>query len=93
MWKETHAYSLNGIHLIWQYLHDLPNCQIKATTIYITYTVYRLFYYLCIYLNNRTYNVGDDFSLTGVEGEWLEPQASHAVSIALTPYQLHNTAI
>ena len=25
VWKEIHAYSLNGIHLIWQNLHDLPN--------------------------------------------------------------------
>ena len=38
-WKETHAYSLNDVHLIWQYLHDLPNCQIKITTKY-SYHVY-----------------------------------------------------
>ena len=24
--KPNHAYSLNGVHLIWQYLHDSPNC-------------------------------------------------------------------
>ena len=28
VWKETHAYSLNGEHLIWQYLHDFPYHQI-----------------------------------------------------------------
>ena len=39
VWKETHAYSLNGIHLIWQYLHDSPNRQIKATAKYTTYMV------------------------------------------------------
>ena len=39
VWKETHAYSLNGIHLIWQYLRHLPNRQIKATAKYTTYTV------------------------------------------------------
>ena len=26
--------------LIWQYLRDSPNCQIKATAKYTTYTVY-----------------------------------------------------
>ena len=31
VWKETHAYNLNGVHLIWQYLRDSPNCQIKYT--------------------------------------------------------------
>ena len=35
LWKEAHAYSLNGVHLIWQYLHDLPNRQIKITAKYI----------------------------------------------------------
>ena len=40
VWNETHAYSLNGIHLIWQYLRDLPNRQIKATTKYTKYMIY-----------------------------------------------------
>ena len=31
VWKVTHAYSLNGIHLIWRYVHGLPNRKIKAT--------------------------------------------------------------
>ena len=39
VWKETHAYSLNGVHLTWQYLHNLPNCQIKATAKDTTYMV------------------------------------------------------
>ena len=39
--EETHAYSLNGVHLIWQYLHDLPNRQIKVIANYNTYTVYQ----------------------------------------------------
>ena len=39
LWKETHAYSLNGVHLIWRYLRDSPNFQIKATANYTTYTV------------------------------------------------------
>ena len=42
VWKETHAYSLNGIHIIWQYLRHSPNCQIKATTKYTTYKVTKL---------------------------------------------------
>ena len=25
-------YSLNGVHLIWKYRRDSPNCQIKATS-------------------------------------------------------------
>ena len=37
--EETHAYSLNGVHLIWQYIHDSPNRQIKATAKYTTYMV------------------------------------------------------
>ena len=36
---ETHVYSLKGIHLIWQHLCDLLNCQIKATAKYTTLTV------------------------------------------------------
>ena len=32
-------YSLNGIHLIWRYLRDSPNHQIKASTKYTMYTV------------------------------------------------------
>ena len=42
VWKETHAYSLNGVHLIWQYLCDLPNRQIKITAKYIMYMVFLL---------------------------------------------------
>ena len=38
--KETHAYSLTGVHLIWRYLLDSPNYQIKATAKYTTYMVY-----------------------------------------------------
>ena len=41
VWKETHAYSLNGVHLIWQYLHDSTNHHIKAITKYTMYTVYK----------------------------------------------------
>ena len=33
------CYSLNGVHLIWQYLRDSPNRQIKATAKYTMYTV------------------------------------------------------
>ena len=40
--KETHVYSLNGVHLIWQYLSDTPNQQIKATVKYTMCTVYSL---------------------------------------------------
>ena len=25
VWKETHAYSLNGVHLIWRSIRDSPN--------------------------------------------------------------------
>ena len=35
----THACSLNGVHLIWQYSCNSPNHQIKATAKYTTYTV------------------------------------------------------
>ena len=42
VWKETHAYGLNGLHLTWQYLCDSPNRQIKATAKYTTYTVLQL---------------------------------------------------
>ena len=35
-WKEIHAYSLNGVYLIWGYRHDAPNRQIKATAKYTT---------------------------------------------------------
>ena len=38
-WKEIHAYSLNGIHLIWWSRRDSPNRQIKAITKYTTYTI------------------------------------------------------
>ena len=38
-----YAYRLNGIHLIWQYLRDSPNRQIKATTKYM-YHVYSIQY-------------------------------------------------
>ena len=38
--ERTHACSLNGVHLIWRYIHDSPNHQIKATAKYTTYTVY-----------------------------------------------------
>ena len=34
-----HAYSLNGIHLIWRYGRDSQNCQIKATAKYTMYMV------------------------------------------------------
>ena len=37
--EETHTYSLNGVHLIWRYIRDSPNRQIKATAKYTTYTV------------------------------------------------------
>ena len=37
--KETHAYSLNGVHLIWRYLRHSPNRQIKTTIKYTTYAV------------------------------------------------------
>ena len=40
--EKTHAYSLNSVHLIWQYLHDSPNSQIKATTKYTMYTCVQL---------------------------------------------------
>ena len=43
VWKETHAYSLKSVHLIWRYLRDSPNCQIKVTTKYTMYTVRKLF--------------------------------------------------
>ena len=39
VWIETHAYSLNGVHLIWRYSRNSPNRQIKATAKHITYTV------------------------------------------------------
>ena len=42
VWKETHAYSVNGVHLIWQYLHDSPNRQIKATAKYTMYMAHIL---------------------------------------------------
>ena len=38
--ERTHAYSLNGVHLIQRYIRDSPNCQIKATAKYTTYMVY-----------------------------------------------------
>ena len=41
VWEKTHAYSLNGVHLIWQYLRDSINRHIKAITKYTTYTVYQ----------------------------------------------------
>ena len=28
VWIETHAYSLNGVHLIWRYSRNSPNRQI-----------------------------------------------------------------
>ena len=37
--EKTHAHSLSDVHLIWQNLHDSPNCQIKATAKYTTYMV------------------------------------------------------
>ena len=30
VWKETHGYSTNSVHLIWWSLQKLPNCQIKS---------------------------------------------------------------
>ena len=39
VWKETHAYSINGVHLICRYLCDSPNYQIKATAKYTTHMV------------------------------------------------------
>ena len=41
VWKETHAYSLNGIHLIWQYLHDLPKLKLPPN-------IPRIWYYYCV---------------------------------------------
>ena len=52
MWKETHAYSLNGVHLIWQYLHDSPNRQIKATAKYTTYMVHILMHILMLIMTD-----------------------------------------
>ena len=37
------CYSLNGVHLIWRYLRDLPNRQIKANAKYTTYTVISMY--------------------------------------------------
>ena len=34
------CFILNGVQLIWRYLRDSPNRQIKATAKYTTYTVY-----------------------------------------------------
>ena len=39
VWKETHAYSINGVHLISRHLCDSPNHQIKAIAKYTTHTV------------------------------------------------------
>ena len=63
VWKETHAYSLNGLHLIWQYLHDLPNCQIKITTKYImnTPTVINTYYYALVQAREK-YNMPGIFA-------------------------------
>ena len=41
-WKESHAYGLYDVHLNWQLLHDSPNCQIKMTAKYSSYTVTRV---------------------------------------------------
>ena len=38
VWIETHAYNLNGVHLIWQYSRNSPNRQIKATAKYTVYS-------------------------------------------------------
>ena len=52
VWKEAHAYSPNGVHLIWQYIYiyiyicDSPNRQIKATAKYTMCTVYSEIYLL-----------------------------------------------
>ena len=37
--ERTHACSLNGVHLIWRYVHDSPNRQIKVTAKYTMYIV------------------------------------------------------
>ena len=37
--EKTHAYSLNGVHLVWQNLRDFLNRQIKTTAKYTTYMV------------------------------------------------------
>ena len=31
--EKTHAYSLNGVHLIWRYLHDLPQANEKQEAV------------------------------------------------------------
>ena len=57
--KGTHAYSLNGVHLIWQNLCDSPNHQIKATAKYTTYTVNGL-YQACFWVEVE--EIEDDLS-------------------------------
>ena len=37
LWKETNAYSVNGMHLAWQLLQKFCNCQIKITAKYFSY--------------------------------------------------------
>ena len=39
VWKETHTYNLNGVHLVLLHLLDSPSRQIKNATKYTTYTV------------------------------------------------------
>ena len=43
LWKEIDGYNLNGIHYIWQLLHDSPNRQIKMTAKYSGHKVFIIF--------------------------------------------------